>query len=348
MIDVRESVIHSVSVHHVGNRSLEQELRLSEAPLEIDEERMTMLLKTYFLSSFSQPEYYSFTSADDDFRMNRMYQHAVSVFNAPEALHENFKGIAEYLYEVTEHPAVKSGELFVAYFSALAINGQHTEAFGIFKCETKEAFLKLKSYANQYDLLADEGINIRKLDKGCLILNIEGESGYKVLLVDNINRNEAQFWKDTFLNVKEWSDAYHHTQQYMNMTRQFVAEQIPEQFTVSKADQIDLMNRSVNYFKSKEQFNQAEFEVEVLGDADVIESFRDYGRNFADNSKLDLEHSFEISAYAVKRQAKVFKSVLKLDKNFHIYIHGNRDLIEKGFDESTGKHFYKIYFDAES
>jgi len=33
-------------------------------------------------------------------------------------------------------------------------------------------------------------------------------------------------------------------------------------------------------------------------------------------------------------------------KNFHIYIHGRRDLIEKGTDES-GKKFYKIYFEEE-
>jgi len=43
----------------------------------------------------------------------------------------------------------------------------------------------------------------------------------------------------------------------------------------------------------------------------------------------------------------VFKSVIKLDKNFHIYVHGDRELIEKGYDEAMGKHFYKIYFDVE-
>ena len=46
----------------------------------------------------------------------------------------------------------------------------------------------------------------------------------------------------------------------------------------------------------------------------------------------EIADNFEISAQAVKRQARIFKSVLKLDKNFHIYIHGNRELIEKGFD----------------
>ena len=68
---------------------------------------------------------------------------------------------------------------------------------------------------------------------------------------------------------------------------------------------------------------------------------------------LDLEKNeivfpdtFNISPEAVKKQVKSFKSVLKLDKNFHIYIHGNKDLIEKGIDEN-GKKFYKIYYDKE-
>jgi hypothetical protein len=47
---------------------------------------------------------------------------------------------------------------------------------------------------------------------------------------------------------------------------------------------------------------------------------------------------------AVKKQARVFKSVIKLDKNFHIYVHGNRNLIERGTDENGT--FYKICYDG--
>ena len=61
---------------------------------------------------------------------------------------------------------------------------------------------------------------------------------------------------------------------------------------------------------------------------------------------LDLDDRFTISADAVKKQARVFKSVLKLDKNFHIYIHGDRNKIERGVDEA-GRKFYKIYYEQE-
>jgi hypothetical protein len=120
-----------------------------------------------------------------------------------------------------------------------------------------------------------------------------------------------------------------------------------DEFQVSKADKIDLLNRSMNFFKSKDQFDKHEFEEEVLEDPSVIESFRNYERT-ASGREDDRADNFEISAQAVKKQVRVFKSVLKLDKNFHIYIHGNRELIERGFDEHTNKHYYKIYFDQEA
>lgn len=61
---------------------------------------------------------------------------------------------------------------------------------------------------------------------------------------------------------------------------------------------------------------------------------------------IDLSNSFEISSQAVKKQTRVFKSVLKLDKNFHIYIHGNKELIEQGI-EKDGRKYYKIYYQNE-
>jgi hypothetical protein len=348
MIDSSSSYIASVSVHHIGNRTKQEDIKITEEPLDIVDDKLHQLLRTYFLSNFSIPEYHSFTFSNEDFKLNPIYQFALSIFNDPDTFHINSIHIAKHLYEATQHPNIKAGDLYVAHITDLALDGIRTEALGIFKSENKESYLKLKAYANQFDLHADEGINIRKLDKGCLIFNEEQENGFRVLIVDNSNKSDAQFWKHDFLNVKPLSDSFHLTHNFMNLTRQYVAEQIQEEFSVSKADQIDLLNRSVHFFKSKEHFNQAEFETEVLGDAEVIESFRSYGKSFLASHQLDPVDQFEISAQAVKRQARVFKSVLKLDKNFHIYIHGNRDLIEKGYDEVMGKHYYKLYFDEES
>src|SRR5690606_28437707 len=155
------------------------------------------------------------------------------------------------------------------------------------------------------------------------------------------------FWKDNFLKIRAASDDFHNTQDYMNMYKSFVVEQIPSEFEVSRVEQIDFLNKSVSFFKKKENFNHQEFEEEVLQIPEVIDSFRKFGQQYGEERELNFENGFEISEYAVKKQSRVFKSVLKLDKNFHVYIHGDKNLIEKGFDEQTGMNYYKIYFEEE-
>jgi hypothetical protein len=345
MINIALSSLQQVAAHFVGNNANGDPLKLSEGPFELHDDNLIGLLRSYFLGSFNTPEFYSFTFSNEDFTLNPLYRFASDIFNDPYSLFNNSINIAKHLFGATQHPNIKAGELYVAYVKGIEVDGILYDGVGIFKSENKENYLKL---TRDFELYTDEGTNVRKLDKGCLILDTERESGFKVMIVDNVNKSDAYFWKHDFLNVKPQSDAFHHTSNFMNMTRQFVSEQLSEEFNVSKAEKIDLLNRSVEFFKSNEEFSKAEFETSVLGDADVIESFRNYNKNFMAENEFDAVDQFEISVQAVKRQAKVFKTVLKLDKNFHIYIHGSRELIEKGFDEVQGKHYYKLYFDSES
>jgi hypothetical protein len=348
MIDYTESNVLHVSAHVVGNGVNGEKLKLSSEPLETEGDNLQKLLLTYFLSNFTSPEYYSFTFTEDQFQENPLFKFASGIFSRPQSFHENAVNIACHLYEATLLPNIKSGDLYVAYLSGICVENEKCDAIGIFKAESKDSYLKLNTTTPAFKLKADSGINIRKLDKGCLILNVERDSGYKILAVDNLNKSEAQFWMNDFLQLKPRIDNFHHTRNFMNLTKQYVDEQLDEEFQVSKADKIEMLNRSMNFFKTKDQFNQHEFEAEVLADPSVIESFRSYERTLMAENETDIVDNFEISAQAVKKQVRVFKSVLKLDKNFHIYIHGNRELIEKGFDEDLNKHYYKIYFDQES
>jgi hypothetical protein len=79
---------------------------------------------------------------------------------------------------------------------------------------------------------------------------------------------------------------------------------------------------------------------------EVIDSFNRYKSAYQQEHEIDIADDFTISESAVKKQARTLKSVIKLDKNFHIYIHGNRNLIAQGADEN-GK-FYKIYYQEEN
>jgi len=343
MINSSQTRIAGLSVHGVGNRLNEGILKLSSQPLDVSSELLHGLLCKWFFSPFRDPSRYQFA---EDEQGQSLLAMANYIFANNESLHENASLLAERLYNITEHPNIKAGELYVGSFSNVGYHDQTCDVIGIFKSESKENYIKVDSGRSDYKLSAHEGINISKLDKGCLIIRVDDGPVPVVLLVDTANRTDARFWKEDFLRLVPMQDAFHQTQNFMTMTRQFVGEQMQEDFTVSKADQADMLNRSMDFFKSRDTFNQEEFETSVLGDEAVIESFRKYGQSF--NDEQTVVDNFEISAQAVKRQARVFKSVIKLDKNFHIYIHGSRELMERGFDETVGKNFYKVYFDQES
>jgi 37-kD nucleoid-associated bacterial protein len=347
MIDNTKSTIEQVSVHSVGNKTNGGELRLSKSLLDTSDAAVRELLSRFFLSPFSDPEFYAFTFTNEDFTLNPLFTFASDIFTEKDSFHQNSANIARHLYELSVHPQIKSGDLFVASISDLDVDGELVNAIGIFKSENRQAFLKLDNTGDDFSIRQDDGINIEKLDKGCLIFDMDKDSGYKVCILDKSNKSgEAQFWKDIFLQIQACSDDYHQTKEFMNIAKNFVTKQLTEEFEVSKTDQIDLLNRSVEYFKTHDSYNKEEFENEIFNNPDVIDSFRDFDEKFRAENKIEINEEFDISNQAVKKQARIFKSVLKLDKNFHIYIHGNRELIEKGVDE-RGRKFYKIFYDQE-
>jgi len=228
------------------------------------------------------------------------------------------------------------------------LEGEGHKAIGIFKSENKEAYLKVYTEASGLGVNYEEkAININKLDKGVVIVNVEEEEGYKVLCIDQTNGSEAVYWKDDFLKLKTRNDNYQQTGNLMKVYKNFVNDKIDEVFDMDKADKIDLMNRSMNYFKTKETFVEDEFNEEVIGNPDAISLFKDYKSNFEDEFETPFQSNFDIAAPAVKKMASSYKSVLKLDKNFHIYVHGKRELLEKGYDEDKGMNYYKLYFENE-
>ncbi len=347
MLDYSNTSIQKVSVHQVGNKTNGEQLKFSKSTLDVSDDKLHSLLRKFFLNPFVTPEFYNFTFSNEDFEQNPLYGYARQVFDSPKLFHPNTINIAKHLFELSVHPNIKSGDLFVAYFSNIQVMDEMTDAIGIFKSENRQDFLKVDAGAEDFALHYEDGINVEKLDKGCLIFNTDRKKGFKVCIVDKSNRaGEAQYWKDSFLQLKVCNDDYHFTKEFLNITKNYVTEKLSEDFEVSKADKIDLLNRSVAYFKSHETFDKNDFEQEVFQDKNMIKSFQDFDTIYREENEIELDDNFDISTQAVKKQARMFKSVLKLDKNFHIYIHGDRELIEKGV-EQDGRKFYKIYFDQE-
>lgn len=340
--------MEKVIVHRVGNPTRGEQLSLSIMPLTLNDELVRSMLVKYFLHGFNEYEQYRFTHLSE-VGLNEVYHYVQQIFANPDTFAQSSALIAQFLYSKSTHTRVKEGELYVALLHEVPFENDFVTALGIFKSETKEPFLKVFPHGQNLEVSAEEGININKLDKGCLVFKTQEADGYRVCVADNTNKNnDAQYWVNDFLQVAPIANEYRQTGQFLQLCREFATGEMPENFTITKQDQIELMQRSLDYFKTKEQFDYSEFTQEVIHHPEVIEQFAQFKDQYAQARQVEWDDSFDIDLNAVKKQGRIFKSVLKLDKNFHIYIHGRRDLIERGFDEEKGKHYYKVYFEQEA
>ncbi len=278
-----------------------------------------------------------------------MFSYVAAIFKDSGVFTGTSNLLASFLYSKSTHARVKDGELYIALLNNVPFGTEYVQALSIIKSETKETFLKVFPHGQSLEVISEEGIDINKPDKGCLIFNRGMQDGFTVCVLDTTNRqNDTQYWIKDFLQVEPNADSYHNTDKALGMCRLFIANEYAEKFAVSKGDQIDLLNRSMDYFKTNDQFSLEGFTQEVMHHPEVIETFTEYKKTFESARNYAIEDEFDINLSAVKKQAKAFKSIIKLDKNFHIYVHGRQDLLQKGYDEQTGKHYYKIYFDEES
>lgn len=348
MIDTGITAIRNITAHRFGNKHNGDELFLSKKEITLQDAYFEDKVLKFFLSSLPLQELQKFSSINDDYTENPLYNLAKELFSGMGNFQMISIQIAKLLYDASTHPQIKSGDLFIAYLRNISYHGETVNGLGIFKSENKHTFLQLHPQGEQMDVYLLEGILLEKLDKGALILQTESGDGFRVCSVDRSSRDgEADFWKKNFLNVVPCKDEFQQTKQMIELAKTFVTTQYVEEFDTVKTDQIEMLDRSRDYFKSRENFNVKEFEKEVLHQPEVIESFRSFKDQFQEEKHIELEDEFEISMPALKKHQGMFKSVLKLDKNFHVYIHGNRQLIENGV-EADGRKYYKIYYQEES
>lgn len=345
MIEFTDIKLDGIYVHQVGNKLRDENLKISKEDISFsDDETQSYLLK-YFLSPFNNNEVYNF-SHPSELELNEIFLFVKRLFLSPEQLYKISIDISKHLYEQSTHPKINGGDFCICFFKNCSFDGINCDAIGFFKSEVKDVFLKFDSINDKVNIKHENGINVNKLDKGCLVFNLEEENGYKVCIIDSKSK-DTQYWKNDFLNIKPASDNYHFTNNFLSITKEYVTKQLSDEFEVSKADQIDLLNRSVEYFKTNDKFEKEEFEKSVFQENELIESFQNFDNSYRDDNEIELSDSFDISSQAVKKQVRAFKKVLKLDKNFHIYIHGDKELIEQGV-EKDGRKFYKIYYNDES
>ena len=339
MLQFKETQILNIIAHGVENKTNDGRIFLSLEEMEL-EERAVKLLTQHFTKPFQNREDFHHFHHDIDLKMNEVFVTAKQILD-DENFILNSANIAKHLYTTTRHHAVKDGELFEVYFDGIELGNQVVSAVGIYKSEKKQNFFRIKNQRGSISLDLDKGIAQYKIDKACLILNAGREEGFRVMTYEH-NGLDAEYWKSDFLSVRPTNDSFSQTTQLISICKDFIQNEMD----VSRFDQINLINKSVEVLTESELLNVEEFSKTVFEDSSMHKQFVSFRSNYTDDNLEELPAEIPVSLSAVKKQSKKFKSVLKLDKNFHIYIHGDRNLIEHGVDEN-GKKFYKLYYQEE-
>lgn len=346
-IDLSEAQLDRLITHHIGSKAQEGHLLLRDEETQVQDEDTESFLSSYFLDTLKTEEVFELTHTID-LSHNSVYQLASELFADETRFTEISHKLAQLLYENSTHPKIKEGKLSIAIFDRIRFEDEICRAIGIFKSETTVPFLQIHEMEANYAFSHDYGFELKGLDKACLILNHNHESGYSLLIRDHLSKQlEAQYWVDDFLGVRPMSNDYNLTKQYLSMTKEFVVNTATDEFMMSPPDKIDILNKTMDYFKGNESFDKEEFTQSIFPNEEMQQAFSNYESQHHDLHAHHPEANFDISQRAVKSQSNVYKSVLKLDRNFHIYIHGDRSLIERGIDPD-GRKYYKVYYEQES
>lgn len=343
MIDISNAKILSLAIHEVGNKSKDEKLILTDVISTINNNITEQYIKKYFFSSFNFDLSYQFYH-ESEISLNEIYTYSSTIFAFPDTFIEQSKNIAKHLYEVSTHPNIKRGELYIAFIKNCVIDGYRTDAVGIFKSETKDFYLDVKQQHNFFDISCKKGINTKKLDKGCLIFDYQQKVPKKVYIVDT-SRNDALYWKNNFLKITKIKDTYTNTTDILNMCKKFI-NKTPN---MEKTNKISFLNNSVQYFESHDNFEFNDFTNYTCENENDLQAFKTYIKE--NDLQSNFEGSFEISKQAVTSIKKKIRNFIKLDSDIEIKIPSKikavEEVIEQGYDTEKQMWYYKIYYVSE-
>lgn len=349
MENFKTAVIKSLIIHKIGNPVNGGEIILSDKTIDVSDETLQDILKSFFVGGLKNTfEYFQFKEEKNK-EMNILNNECRIFFENRNNIVPFSQVVANHLFEQSQHPKIKDGELYVVHFHYCHIDDKQVDAIGIFKTESKDKFLKINVSKGQIDFNLDEGISLGKIDKGCVVYNINEDKGFKLHIFDNTNKlNDTIFWREEFLKIQAFEDGFFQTKSFIGLCKDFVEEVMVEEQQIDKVESMALLQNSVDYFQKNQNFNKREFEEEVLQKEEIIQAFNNFQvQHFEQQELPPLPDDFEISTPAVKNQKKYIKSVIKLDKNFHIYVHAKHDYIDKGYDEDRNLKYYKLYYENE-
>ena len=349
MISRKNASISKFIIHKVGNKFNDTKNAFSEKLVDFDEASYDLMLPFLLRPFSSVVQSYRFNH-HANIALNEINSYSAQIFNDDEAFIEVSKHIVTHLYEQSTSANIKTGDVLVVMFEGIEFREITTNAIGIFKIENKVNFFQTYLENNSYDVLVQKGISSKKVDKGCLILNQSDTEGNIILSVDN-NSYDANYWLNQFLNIKYADDANNHTQQYIELCKEFSTEILKT--TYGAQQQNTFLAKTIDFFKENEVVNVERFKDEIFEEDKHKTLFDDYKKTYEDEQNLIIRNQFDVAESVVNKEKKKIKTDIKLDTNIQIKLdidapEASSEYLERGYDEDKKMHYYKVFFNVEN
>ena len=349
MISRKNASISKFIIHKVGNKFNDTKNAFSEKLVDFDEASYDLMLPFLLRPFSSVVQSYRFNH-HANIALNEINSYSAQIFNDDDAFIEVSKHIVTHLYEQSTSANIKTGDVLVVMFEGIEFREITTNAIGIFKIENKVNFFQTYLENNSYDVLVQKGISSKKVDKGCIILNQSDTEGNIILSVDN-NSYDANYWLNQFLNIKYADDANNHTQQYIELCKEFSTEILKT--TYGAQQQNTFLAKTIDFFKENEVVNVERFKDEIFEEDKHKTLFDDYKKTFEDEQNLVIRNQFDVAESVVNKEKKKIKTDIKLDTNIQIKLdidapEASSEYLERGYDDEKKMHFYKVFFNVEN
>jgi hypothetical protein len=227
---------------------------------------------------------------------------------------------------------------FTAAWDSFVLDEYEGRAIGFYFGREQNNFLNM----NGADPLILRGMPMKKPEFACLILP-DGLDGYLIYLTEP---NTSAWSKSVFPYLRQSDDSFH-AKEFFKMCKSFSEDVIVKEQHQPREQQVAFLADSLEYTNKNKSVNFDNFKQEVLKEASVIDAFDQFQEKYTEERKWNPPDQFAVTDQMQNQAKKFVKSIIKLDKNFHIYVHGNKERIEKGFDEVRKLNYYTLWFDAE-
>ncbi len=349
MIKKNKASIPKLIIHKIGNKFNDTRNVFSEKPVVFDENSYNLMLP-YLLKPFGNlTESFRFNH-HADINLNEINVYCKGIFNDEEFFVDTSKNILMHLFEQSNSAQIKTGDVLIVLFEDVEYNNIFTSAIGIYKIENKSNFFQTYMEGDSLDVMVQQGINTKKIDKGCLVVNYSDDEGYVVLSVDN-NNYDAQYWTKNFLNIKYADDKNNHTQTYIEMCKEFSNEILKTDYGTQ--EQSHFLAKTIDFFKENESVNIHDFKEDVFEEDEQKELFDDYKKVFESERNVLVRNQFLVSEAVVKKQKQKIRTEIKLDTHIQIKLDvdapdASSEYLELGYDEEKKMKYYKVYFNEET